>query len=237
MEKLNINNIISEELKTVLEAREKYGEFYSLASNLCSFLFEFINSVTKEGMLFHAFYTSSSKSLCLAFLSILRKHNYQSHLMIRNALEYIALACYALYRSNISEFGNFINESEFESNEKVKNKAFKWLKKEYPKETLELKSLSNNINCFFAHANLNNTKFNLEYHQGRIDTHFTDIIDDSSVRNQIGGFCKLVLMLLRLIVKVVSDYPIISFSDSFDSSISNFMVKYNNIASSKDLPK
>lgn len=142
-----------EEHKLIKKAEERYGIVLINSLNFIDLLYEFIEEVKPDAFIFISFLTQTYNSLQLALFSILRRHNTQYNLMLRNALESALLAAYALKEKKIETYGTFLKDGRFES-KKLSKTAGTWLENNYKYHSEKIKFMKNNINNTFVHSSI-----------------------------------------------------------------------------------
>lgn len=175
----NINEISEIENALLRTAQLEYGKFFDNTNGLVSFSTDFYNEVDISFWLFMGFYAQVHNSLVLALISTLRKHDIQTNMMLRQALESVVLACYSAYNKDEKDFAQKNHEGLLVLDEKVLSKAYKWIETNYKTHYDKIKYMKNKINETSAHANIlsvfNNAVFS---HNNKIVTSFFDGNDE-----------------------------------------------------------
>jgi len=153
----HINHLIALENDKVQEALNNYSVYLTVADEIVYFLSrEFVDTIKDENAIFMSFFTQISTDLELAVLSTLRRHDIQACLMLRHALESACLAAYALFSKPVTNEDEAISEYGH-----PENKAYKWIEKEFPKQSENIKKIKGKINENFSHANIKTSATNL----------------------------------------------------------------------------
>lgn len=151
---LDLQKISDEENDLIQRAHSDYGESYENALQSVTLFYNF-GEPTEINDAYNAFLPLARKSILLALLSILRKHDIQCQLMMRQFLEASVLAAYALNDKRLQSFGHITyEEGLLEINETAKDNAYKWLNKNYEEISEKIKYMKDAINSLASHANL-----------------------------------------------------------------------------------
>jgi hypothetical protein len=111
--------IAEDEYNLIQNAPQKYGKYYENAKDFVFLSWNFSKKFNKNAWVFIAFVSQIRKSLTLALLSALRKHDTQTCVMLRFVLEFAVLACYSLENKDEETFGKIKSDGFFEINDKV----------------------------------------------------------------------------------------------------------------------
>ncbi len=152
--KLDLQKISDDENCLVKESVQNHGVSYENAYHLTSFFYNFIDKLAEENFAFIAFMALARKSILLSLLSILRKHDIQCQLMMRQFLEASVLAAFALENKNFKTFGYQTEDGLLEIDEKAKGKAYKWIDENYKDISQKIVFMKNTINTQSSHANI-----------------------------------------------------------------------------------
>lgn len=150
---LDLQKISDEENDLIKRAHSDYGEPYKNALQSVTLFYNF-GEPTEINDAYNAFLPLARKSILLALLSILRKHDIQCQLMMRQFLEASVLAAYALNNKRLQSFGHITEEGLLEINETAKDNAYKWLNEDYGEISKKIKHMKDAINSLASHANL-----------------------------------------------------------------------------------
>ncbi len=140
--KLNIIGISQSEHDLLVNAATQYGAAFGNANDLVVFSWNFLNKVKPDALAFTLFLSQFQKGITLSLLSVLRNHEVQFSLMLRQALEAAALGSFALYNPNVNDFGKPNADNCLVANSNITKKAYKWLEKEYPDHSLRMKYIT-----------------------------------------------------------------------------------------------
>jgi hypothetical protein len=220
----SIDDLSNEENRLVREAPEQFGQFFKLTKDTIDYSWDFISSLDLNAYVFNAFLTQANKSLSLALLSIIRYHNVQSHQLIRNAIESIALACYALDNPNQDNFV-ILDESKkiLLDKPKVKVKAYKWLNEHYPKHSGHLNMVKTEfINNYYAHSGLIDAATNIKHSEEEFLNSAFDDIHPLIVKMLLVSLSNLTIMMIELVGLVLNDYPLAKVDIGHNERIQQF---------------
>jgi len=193
----NIFQISEEENQAIKDASSKYGEHFELANNIVSFFWEYITSMEDKTLCFESFLNSARKAISLALLSILRRQDVQCQMMMRQFIEAACLAGYAMENRELGSFGNFSEDGSLEINDTAKEKAYKWIQKNYPEDSKVLKNMKGKINELAAHVNIVTATLNLQ-ESGTLN----DISQDHIIKQRLWWIGNLVLGVMRFLQNV-----------------------------------
>lgn len=222
----SIYDLSNEENRLVQEAPKNFGQFFKLTKDTIDYSWVFISSVEPKGHVFNAFLTQANKSLSLALLSLIRYHNAQSHQSIRNAIESIALACYALYAPNENNYVRFdTSDNKLIDKPKVKIKAYKWLDENYPNYSSHLETIKTDfINKMYAHSNLIDALTKIKHTDSRVYNSVFDDINPITVKMLLVSLANLTIMMVELVGLVLNDYPLAKVKVGHNERIEHFRI-------------
>jgi len=200
----------------VSKAGATYGDVYNTASTSIILLNECIDEVDRNSYLFMQYLSQTRASLMLALLSAVRKHETQTYMNLRQALESAVLAAYGLSKPDFSEHGSITEDKMITLNDKVKSKAYSWLQKEFPTHSKNIKALKDHINSYAAHSNFLNSASTFVNKGHGFVCNFFDTNNIFLIKSQIWITADTSMGLLMLITDVVKKYPLISFIKGLD---------------------
>lgn len=216
---VDISYLTNIENELINKAHKNYGQIFDNSYNTISFIWNFIKKADPSAWIFISFLSQVLKSLTLALLSAIRKHAIQSYLMLRNALESGALACYGLTTFKPDEFVNIDSKGIAHEKKKLKQKAYSWLNKNYPDSAKNLKHEKDIINKVFAHSSIIQTSWNYELSNLEMSVSFLDKDDELLEKQRLWAIANTTLGLLDLFSKVISDYPKVELVDDFKKNM------------------
>ena len=125
---MNLKSISDQENKLSVEASTNLGKEYLL----CVKFLETTKSIKQvQGFIFPHFLAHIINGFHLCVLSAIRRHTFQSNMILRQVLESSVLAAYSLYNPNPSDFGTNNGTEFLVHNDKVLEKAYKWIEANY----------------------------------------------------------------------------------------------------------
>jgi hypothetical protein len=233
----SIESFSNEENNMVKEAAIKYGRTYENANNLILLLMDCVKEIVQpEAWIFIGFLCQVQKSMLLAFLSTIRRHDVQTLMMLRNVLESSVLATYALYQNNPDVYGTINTQGILDINKKTKEKAYKWLDREFDYFSKKIKFFKDYINSTNAHANFGlifyNIDFSSEYFMA---SHLFDDNTEDKEHNFMLTMQRLWMIgnissgLLNLFNQGIKKYPLVSLVDDFESRLSMYSIENDKI--------
>lgn len=221
----------------IKEASTKYGEVYANTNDLILLMLDCIKEdVNPEAWIFIGFLSQVQKSMLLAFLSTLRKHDVQTLMILRNALESSVLAAYALNQTNLDFYGKINPQGIMILNKKIKEKAYKWIEKEFGCHSKIIKFFKDEINANNAHANFGLIFNNLDFSTKHFLTkHLFDDNEGDKEHHFIMTMQRLWMIgnisfgLLRLFEQVITKYPLVKLVDDFERRLSEYSIENDRI--------
>ncbi len=229
--KLTLLDLSSQEHSFVENAASEFGPDFVNAHDLVFFTWSFISSVKPEAYPFSLFLAQIQKSLVLCLLSAVRDHNVQFHMMLRQALEYVSLACYALFETDNNAFYTTDEHQILYPKRKINEKAYKWLEINYREHSDKIKNMKDQINETFAHANILPTPQNLFFDGERLGFQFFDAHDKLMTKQGLWWVGNVALGILDLFAKVIEKFPIVNLVDDFPQKMGSFSKENNRILS------
>ena len=218
----NINEISEIENALLRTAPLEYGKFFDNANSLVSFTTDFYNKVDFNYWLFLGFSAQVQNSLFLAIISTLRRHDVQTNMMLRQALESVVLTCYSAYNKDENDFAQKTSEGLLILNEKVLNKTYKWLEANYKTHSDKIEFMKKHINETSAHSNILHVFQNTDLSQNRrIVTSFFDGNNEdmehfrAMIKQRLWWIGNIAFGLIDLLSKVITDFKVGKVIDNF----------------------
>jgi len=214
----NLSEIIKTEYGLLDEAPQKYGDFFKHAVDSFDLLQTFVVTIKDEGWLFVAFLSHLRKHHLLALLSSVRRHHVQFAMNLRQVLESGTNASYTLGNPNPDDFAQSTPEGILEIPEKLKEKRYKWLEKNYPKgsQAIELmKKLiqkSSHSNIIDAHRTF---KYEAKNKTALLKTPFFDFENDFQIKSNLWSLANMAMGLMDLFYGINLKHKLITFSSNF----------------------
>jgi hypothetical protein len=224
MSQSNLVEILKTEHKLLLEAPEKYGDFFHHATESLNLIQSFIASVDQKGWLFIAFLSHIRKHHLLALLSIIRLQHVQASMNLRQVLESGTNAAYALANPKSEDFTRSSPEGLLEIPEELQNKRYKWLENNYPKGSDAIKAMKKMMQSA-SHSNIIDVHRTFKYqHKNKsvqLVTPFFDSESDFQIKTDLWTVANIAMGLMDLFYGVSLKYPYISFSQTFLERLKN----------------
>ena len=241
-EKLNENkryslsDLIKEESKLVLEAENKYKEYWNNAIEFNYLLNNFIKEAKPEAMFFMLFYSQIKKHHTLAILSIVRKHSIQAYMNMRQVIESTIGAIYGFHFKDREDFVDKLEDGTIKEKTSFKKGKYKLIQEKYEKHSYFFKNQKKFINEGPAHSNLIYAFQNFEFSK---DKGFSNLIfdkDDKLMAELILWFVgNTTLGILDLFREANQNENIITFVDDFDEKLKK--LEENNLKLKEELEK
>lgn len=221
-----IEEMIESERLMVFTAPQRYGAYWTLASNLWVFLSALAKSksyvVPRE--IFVRFLSQVEKHHLLAAFSTVRLHHIQAMMNLRQVLEAGVCAAFAIANPDLAHFADFTAEGTLDASKTLANKRYEWLRRHFPEESSYIKAMKDQINNSTAHANIVYTQRNYREADGgeEFSTPFFDIEDEDFVTLDLLLASRIALKLIDLFYSVNKDVKAIVWRDDFESQLVRF---------------
>ncbi len=207
---------LSEDENNLVKASaQRYGEFYENACQLVTLFCKFAQPI-QENDAFIVFLLLSRRSISLALISILRKHDVQCQLMMRQFLEASILAAFSLENKKLETFGVQTEEGLLEINENAKKQAYKWLNENYGEISKKTKAMKDTINKLASHANLVSASMNCSDL-----TSFYDLEADHVIKQRLWWIGNVIIGMSDLLIQVNKKHFGFKVSDDFKTLTQN----------------
>ena len=214
----SLSEIINTEHVLLGKAPQEYGDFFNHTVRSHRLLQSFVVTIKDEGWIFVSFLSHLKKHHLLAFLSTIRLHHVQTVMNLRQVLESGANAAYALANPNAEDFVLSTPENLLDIPEKLKNKRYKWLEKNYPKGSKAIKAMKKQMQKS-SHSNLVDTHRTFKYEEkeeyAQLKTPFFDIKKEFQIKADLWSIANIAMGLMDLFYGINENYNRVTFSDSF----------------------
>ncbi|RVT41700.1 hypothetical protein [Sphingobium algorifonticola] len=195
--------LLDEEHHRTTGAQERLGTIVPIAQQGLAILNTSVVSVAANNGVMAAFMLAIQKSVTLAFLSYIRAHTAQAEFNCRQAIEFTALAAYVLANPAVELLDySEPNNPIFVSAQKLREKAYKWLKAQEPELNRLLKDFKDSINDSTAHASIYVTHLTVEIDSLTDNSDvfmgsFFDNLGLNESRAFLMSFCRLVVLIVE----------------------------------------
>jgi hypothetical protein len=150
-----IGEILDSEKEMVIRGVERYGPYFSNASEFIAILSTgMIKSIDPDHAVFCIFLSQTNKHLTLALFSALRLHHVQVMMNLRQVLESGACAAYGIANPNHADFAKIRNDHTLDPSKKLAKKRYDWLNQNFPAGSAGIKRIKDMINEIGTHANI-----------------------------------------------------------------------------------
>lgn len=212
-----IKEIIDSERNLMLDAPNRYGEFYTHAIDSTLFLSNFVKSADVSQQIFVRFVSQIKKHHTLALFSCVRLHKIQAMMNLRQALEATASAAYAIRNTDLAHFVDEDNQGLLIPSKELTKRRYNWLAANFPEGSKDIKDIKNDINEFAAHANLINTSANFELPESGdwASAPFFDIEDEHLVKTDLWLIGHISILITKLLYDVAQTQKHIVIIDDF----------------------
>lgn len=223
-------HISSYEDELIQLSEDKYADYYIYSNRCLNLLMDFIDNISDEGQVFLLFLSQFQNSMCLSFLSTLRRHEIQAMMILRYALESSVLASYALYTTNINDFIKIDELGYAHEIRAVKNKANKWLEKNYPIHNEKIKKNKDLINDFSTHANIIPTFGNIDFSLfPEASVSFFDNEDELLIKQKLWWIGNIIVCLLDLYAEISKVTKIFNLKSNFYNEMKDLSILNNRL--------
>jgi hypothetical protein len=152
------SEIIRSELQMAGNGFIEYGRYYENAYLATMLFADFFDKISGDRWVFARFVSQARKCLVLALLSAVRRHQAQSSMDVRQAIEASVFAAFSIEHPDYRFFLNSSGELTLKHSKNSSSKIYKWLNNQYNQHSLVLKHFKSSINEYAAHQNLSVTK-------------------------------------------------------------------------------
>ncbi|MBI4802612.1 MAG: hypothetical protein HY796_08835 [Elusimicrobia bacterium] len=199
IDEAHINHLLALENDKVKEALINYSAYLKMADDMIYFLSrEFLDTIKDENVIFLSFFAQISVDLELAVLSTLRRHDIQACCMLRHALESTCLAAYALFSKSVADEDKAMSEYGHPA-----KKLYKWIAKEFPEQSENIKKIKEKINDNFSHANIKTSAANLIVRNEKINPTFFDSNSNETVPKRLYVISEITWHVLDLLDQAI----------------------------------
>ena len=218
-----IDEIIKSEHQLVLDALAKYGEFYEHALKATAFLSRCVGSVDVGRQIFARFHSQVKKHHTLAIFSIVRLHQVQAMMDLRQVLEASACAAFAIRNPDPAHFVDIGENGLLDTPQSKTVRRYRWLDDHFPDGSSAIKGLKDLINQTAAHANFVNTANNFEHHEGDgwATANFFDAEDDHLIKTNLWLASNVAVGVADLLYGVASTTDGVVFREGFKNDLLN----------------
>ena len=177
---MSIDKFSHIEHQLILNAEERYGDFFTTARDVTLLLSNLMSWPTKDCDIFIRFLSQMKNSHTLTLMSLIRQHRIQAKMTLRYFLESTIHAAYSLVHVDTTNYFDAL-EGKKHDPQKASRAAYTWINKHFQSHSEEIKRMKDLINQQTAHANVYNSFHNFDFVGGKdpaIHTSFFDFDDD-----------------------------------------------------------
>ncbi len=226
----NLIDITKREHEVLLSTIASNAEYYTVTDNVVDYLWYYVSGFDLEhGVVFTLFLGQFRKAITQTLLSILRLHSVQGFLTLRHALESAALACYALYDTDLKSFCSVDNYERVVPLKNLKQKAYKWLENKMPEYSNHLKLRKKMINDYWAHSSLLPTTQNFEMEGDIADTVYFDKKDSDIIDQYLLVLSDITFSFIAASSQLNTQFKRFQISGEFHQKMTDLQQKLNNL--------
>lgn len=212
-----IGEIIDSEREMVLRGKERFGAYFTNASEFSHLLAQFILTADPDRLVFVMFLSQLRKHHALALFSTVRLHRIQAMMDLRQLLKAGSCAAYAIAHTNREAFADVDENNIMNPSQHLATKRYRWLEQNYPAGSQASKNIKGLINESTAHSNIvyAHNNFHFDPDQKRFETPFFDIEDEYFVKTDLWLIAKVAMGLMDLFYGINANFNVIKFADDF----------------------
>jgi len=219
-------NIIQEETEIFIKNTQKYSSYFNHAIGATNLLATSIQSVHSDRFIFTLFLSHLRKHHFLALLSTTRQHHVQATMNLRQVLEAMVCASYAIAHP--------VKKTEIiktEPTNKYLKKAYNWIKTAYPTGSQVIKKQKDIINNSTAHVNpaFAHQTFKYDPENRVFQTPFFDFENEYLIKSDFWFIANMVIGITDLFYKINKDYDGMKFQSNFIAQLKELETENNNI--------
>jgi hypothetical protein len=201
---MTIDAYSAEEHQRVIDAEQRYGDYYVNAYNATIMLSNIMMWPVSDCDIFIRFLSQLKKYHTLSLISTVRLHRIQAKMNLRYFLESTVNAAYALTHTDTKVYFNFDDEEQPDA-KKASHRAYNWIENAFPAHSQSILNMKDQINKQTAHANIFNGQHNFLYVPGaraEIHTSYFDFEDEQFVKADLWQCAQAGLIAIDLILAV-----------------------------------
>ncbi|RAS29790.1 hypothetical protein [Paraburkholderia bryophila] len=201
---MSIEEFSNIEHQMVLDAEERYGDFFTTTREISLLLSNIMTWPTKDCDIFIRFFSQMKKSHMLSLIALVRQHRIQAKMTLRYFLESTVHAAYSLVHVDTNNYFDVIGGKKHDP-QKASRVAYVWLEDSFRSHSDEIKRMKDSINQQTAHANVYNSFHNFHYVGGEnasIYTSFFDFDDDHWLKVDLWECAQAGLIATDLILAI-----------------------------------
>jgi hypothetical protein len=192
------------EHQLILNAKERYGDFFTTARDASFLLSNIMSWPIKDCDIFIRFLSQMKKAHTLALMSLVRQHRIQAKMTLRYFLESTVHAAYALVHVDTTNYFDTVDGKKHDP-QKASRAAYAWIHEHFRSHSDEIKRMKDLINEQTAHANVYNSFHNFDFVGGEnaaIYTTFFDFDDDHWLKVDLWECAQAALVAADLILAI-----------------------------------
>ncbi len=215
-----LDSLAVQERKHYLNAQKRLGAPYLVAHETTILLTTFIESASKNRFAFASFMALIQKHQTLSLLSIVRFHHVQAMMNLRQSLESVSNAAFAL----ANPLEDYIDETTglFLDPKTVSSRSKKWLEAKFKEHSDIIWEMKKEINRDSTHSNIIQSGRIVDTDEEKmiLNTSFFDKEDQYDTISDLLIISKAAIIAMDLIWSVNNNYSGISLSDDFPARFS-----------------
>lgn len=239
----SLEEIIESEKQIVIDAKEKFGMYYSHAVKVQYLLKTFIEDIISTNWYGSpAFIGQIKKHFTLALLSTLRLHDSQYQMNLRQMIEATSRAVFGIANSEKEHFFNKVEKGRaIKEGQKVSQEKYEWLEKNYSDFSGSLHGLKKLINRLGLHTGFATAHLSLNADEAKKEdnninrifcyfdnsNHFNS--SDNHIKQNLTVVSSLALLIMHLIYEANLKDKYYKIQDNFVDNFIELMKESDNL--------
>lgn len=201
---MSIEELSHIEHQLVVNAEERYGDYFTTAQDVTLLLSNIMSWPTKDCDIFLRFLSQMKKSHTLSLMSLVRQHRIQAKMTLRYFLESTVHAAFSLVHVDTTNYFDTADGKKHDP-QKASRAANTWVDEHFKTHSDEIKRMKDLINEQTAHANVYNSFHNFDFVGGEdaaIYTSYFDFDDDHWLKVDLWECAQAGLVAADLILAI-----------------------------------
>lgn len=210
----SIEEMLKREDQITANMTDKFGDYISLFNEHFNYNFDLFTEVDPTKLYyFFNFYSQYNKSLILAFMSVIRLHDFQHKYNMRYALESASICFYSLYNNDTlnddKKYYNISKDGVLIRNKMLPNKAYSLIELKDRETSNKMKEFKKTYNKYI-HSNIMNTQNNFqmnnkEYKMNVFDKHSNSERENACIEMSLWSICNVNYGMINLMLKGIKE--------------------------------
>lgn len=224
---MNFQDIIDSESQMMEDAKRRYGEFFDNSFDFIILLQDFIADAKLGSWIFIIMLSHVRKHAVLAFFSIIRRHQIQGFMDLRQVLEGLSIACYALGHTDLEQLAKIDDDHVIQ--EIIKGQHYSWLVTNYPEASKVIKTAKDQVNATCSHANLTYAVQDFKLTEKSFEFSFFDRDDADLIKGNLWFVGYVCMHVMDIIFRVNKDHKLLNFLVDYPNRLKALEIKLNEL--------